>query len=70
MHVDFNVLNNCKISNCQTPNYAPRFHFQYEHILITFHISSCFASTAHFLKAKTALYYALPYTQGLCMAGI
>lgn len=26
LHADFNVLNNCKISNCQIPNYAPRFH--------------------------------------------
>lgn len=26
MHVNFNVLNNYKISNCQIPNYAPGFH--------------------------------------------
>lgn len=55
MHADFNVLNNCKISNCQIPNYAPRFHliilFQ---LLFTYLLAM--PATEHFLKAKTALF--------------
>lgn len=70
MHMDFNVFNNRKISNCQTPNDAPRFLLIICNILlITFYKSSYPASTAHLLKAKTALLCALLYTQGLFMAG-